>query len=414
MVQIAIMGYGVVGSGVAELIRTHQQRLKDKSKEDVRIKYILDIRDFSGTPFDDIFTKSFDDILNDDEVKIVVEVMGGVNVAYDYVKRCLLNGKSVVTSNKELVAAKGAELLKIARQNNLNFLFEASVGGGIPIIRPINQCLAANEVDEIAGILNGTTNFILTKMIHDKMDFSVALKLAQELGYAERDPSADIEGHDTCRKICILSSLAFGKHVYPEFVNTEGITKLTAKDVEYATIWGGVIKLIGRVKKLDDNRLDVVVSPMFISKECQLSSVDDVFNAIMVRGDCAGDVIFYGRGAGRLPTASAVVADIIDCIKHFRARKYLYWEDSTVDEVIDSKDSETALYIRMKCADTEAAFELCKNNFGKISRLYNENSEVTELAIVTEINKISYFDSGIENLKAAGISVESVIRIAGF
>lgn len=414
MVQIAIMGYGVVGSGVAELIRTHQKRLKDKSKEEVNIKYILDIRDISGTPFDGLFTKSFDDIINDDEVKIVVEVMGGVTVAYDYVKRCLLSGKSVVTSNKELVAAKGAELLKIARDNNLNFLFEASVGGGIPIIRPINQCLAANEVDEIAGILNGTTNFILTKMIREKMDFSVALKLAQELGYAERNPSADIEGHDTCRKICILSSLAFGKHVYPEFVHTEGITNLTAKDVEYANIWGGVIKLIGRVKKLADGKLDVVVSPMFISHECQLSSVDDVFNAIMVRGDCAGDVIFYGRGAGRLPTASAVVADIIDCIKHFKARKYLFWEDSTVDEVIDYNDSETSLYIRMKCTDTEAAFELCKENFGEIRRLYNENSEVTELAIVTEVNKFSYFNNGIKNLEDSGISVESVIRIAGF
>ena len=205
MVQIAILGYGVVGSGVAELIRTHKQRLLYKSKEEVNIKYILDIRDFSGTPFDNLFTKDFEQILNDDEVKIVVEVMGGVTFAYDYVKRCKLNEKNVVTSNKELVAAKGAELLKIAKENNLNFLFEASVGGGIPIIRPINQCLAANEVDEIAGILNGTTNFILTMMIREKMDFDVALKLAQELGYAERNPAADIEGHDTCRKICILA-----------------------------------------------------------------------------------------------------------------------------------------------------------------------------------------------------------------
>lgn len=415
MVQIAILGYGVVGSGVAELIRTHKQRLLYKSKEEVNIKYILDIRDFSGTPFDGLFTKNFEEILNDDEVKIVVEVMGGVTFAYDYVKRCLLNGKNVVTSNKELVAAKGAELLKIARDNNLNFLFEASVGGGIPIIRPINQCLAANEVDEIAGILNGTTNFILTKMIREKMDFDVALKLAQELGYAERNPTADIEGHDTCRKICILASLAFGKHVYPDNVYTEGITAISASDVEYANIWGGVIKLIGRVKKLENEKLDVTVAPMFISRECQLSSVDDVFNAIMVRGDCAGDVIFYGRGAGKFPTASAVVADVIDCIKHLKARKYLYWEDSTSEELlIPNGESETALYIRMKCADTESTFELCKERFGEIRRLYKENADVNELAIVTENNTMTYFDNGIKNLKENGIDIKSVIRIAGF
>ncbi|MGN0517428.1 MAG: homoserine dehydrogenase [Acutalibacteraceae bacterium] len=415
MVQIAILGYGVVGSGVAELIRTHKQRLLHKSKEEVNIKYILDIRDFSGTPFDGLFTKNFEEILNDDEVKIVVEVMGGVTFAYDYVKRCLLNGKNVVTSNKELVAAKGAELLKIARENNLNFLFEASVGGGIPIIRPINQCLAANEVDEIAGILNGTTNFILTKMIREKMDFDAALKLAQELGYAERNPAADIEGHDTCRKICILASLAFGKHVYPDNVYTQGITEISASDVEYANIWGGVIKLIGRVKKLENEKLDVIVAPMFISRECQLSSVDDVFNAIMVRGDCAGDVIFYGRGAGKFPTASAVVADVIDCIKHLKARKYLYWEDSVSEELlIPDGESETALYIRMKCADTESTFELCKEEFGEIRRLYKENADVNELAIVTESNTMTYFDNGIKNLKNNGIEIESVIRIAGF
>ncbi|MGN0536343.1 MAG: homoserine dehydrogenase, partial [Acutalibacteraceae bacterium] len=227
MVQVAVMGYGVVGSGVVEVLTTHKDSIAKRAKEEIGIKYILDIRDFPGSPFADKFTKSFDEILNDEEVKVVAEVMGGVNPAYDFTKRCLEAGKSVVTSNKELVATKGAELLKIANEHNVSYMFEASVGGGIPIIRPLNQCLAANEVIEIAGILNGTTNFILTKMITENMAFDDALKMAQQLGYAERNPAADVEGADACRKICILASLAYGKHVYPQSVHTQGITKIT-------------------------------------------------------------------------------------------------------------------------------------------------------------------------------------------
>ena len=292
MVQVAIMGYGVVGSGVAEILQTHKKSLEKKAQEEIGIKYILDLRDFPGDPLADKFTKDFNDILNDGEVSVVVETMGGLSYAYQYVKSLLEHGKSVVTSNKELVAAKGAELLQIAADKNVNFLFEASVGGGIPIIRPISQCLAANEIDQIAGILNGTTNFILTKMIHEQMGFDEALKLAQQLGYAEKDPTADIEGFDSVRKICILASLTFGKHVYPDNIHTEGITKITPEDVEYAASWGGVIKLIGSVKMLEDGRIDIFVSPMFIENESQLAGVSDVFNGIMVRGDATGDVVF--------------------------------------------------------------------------------------------------------------------------
>ncbi len=236
MVNVAIMGHGVVGSGVAEILINHADRIAEKVKTAVNVKYILDLRDFNGLSYSDKFIKDFGIILNDDEVKVVVEVMGGINPAYDFVKSCLLAKKSVVTSNKELVAAKGAELLRIAEENNVNFLFEASVGGGIPILRPMAQCLAANEINEIYGILNGTTNYILNKMIVDNMDFDAALALAQEKGFAERDPAADIEGHDACRKICILASLGFGKHVYPEQVKTEGITNVTLDDAEYAEI----------------------------------------------------------------------------------------------------------------------------------------------------------------------------------
>ena len=330
MADIAVLGHGVVGSGVLEVLLTHTDSITRRAKEEIRVKHILDLREFPELPYAGSFTKDFNVILEDPEVTIVVECMGGLEPAYTFVRSCLENGKSVVTSNKELVAAKGAELLALAQRNNLNFLFEASVGGGIPIIRPISQCLAANEVSEIAGILNGTTNFILTKMIREHMAFEEALKLAQELGYAERDPSADVEGADACRKICILASLAFGTHVYPDDVHTEGITKVTLEDVAYADAWGGVIKLIGQVSMLENGRIAIMVAPMLISRESQLANVDDVFNGIVVRGDATGDVMFYGKGAGKLPTASAVVADVIDCVKHLKARKYLFWEDAKV------------------------------------------------------------------------------------
>ncbi|MBQ4128815.1 MAG: homoserine dehydrogenase [Ruminococcus sp.] len=411
MVSVAIMGHGVVGSGVAEIITTHKNKLFASVGEEIYIKHILDLRDFDDSPLKDRFTKSFDDIINDIDVRIVVEVMGGLNPAYDYVKRCLLAGKSVVTSNKELVAAHGAELLSIAKDNNTNFLFEASVGGGIPIIRPINQCLVANNVSEIAGILNGTTNFILTKMINEGMDFDTALKLAQDLGYAERNPEADVEGHDACRKICILASLAYGKHIYPDAVHTEGITKITLDDVKYASIWGGVIKLIGKVKRLDNKKLDIVVAPMLVPSKSQLANIDDVFNGIMVRGDSTGDVVFYGKGAGKLPTASAVVADVVDCVKHLKNRKYLFWTDSDNSSVIDYKDSVTAMYIRANASDTAFAYNKAKELFKDIHILENPDAKQGEIAFVCEALAYSEILKNIDALNDCDIVVESAIRI---
>ena len=372
MVKIAIMGYGVVGSGVGEVLRVHVDSIAKRAKEEIRIKYILDLRDFPDSPFADRFVKDFDVILNDPEVQIVVEVMGGLHPAFDYVKACLENGKSVVTSNKELVAAKGAELLAIAQKNNLNFLFEASVGGGIPIIRPISQCLAANDVIGIAGILNGTTNFILTKMIREGMAFDDALKLAQQLGYAERDPSADVEGIDACRKICILASLAYGTHVYPDSVHTEGITAITKEDVGYAGAWGGVIKLIGEVKKLENGRIHIQVAPMFISRESQLANVDDVFNGILVRGDATGDVVFYGKGAGKLPTASAVVADVIDALKEgAKVHDSLFWKPAPRREGLLPDPGVYAWYLRVR----GVAASLLPGVAGPGDPVFEENGE---------------------------------------
>ena len=346
---IAIMGYGVVGSGVAEVInKNHDSIVRKSTQSELEIKYILDLKDFPGDPNEKLFIKDFNIILNDPEVKVVVETMGGLHPAYEFVSACLKAGKSVVTSNKELVAAKGCELLGYAAEHNVNFLFEASVGGGIPIIRPISQCLAANEINEFAGILNGTTNFILTCMINDGMAFEDALKLAQDNGYAERDPSADILGFDACRKVCILASLCFGKHVYPDQVHTEGITEITLEDVEYAKDWGGVIKLLGRARKSEDGKhIYAIVSPAFVDHHSQLASVDDVFNAILVRGDAIGDVVFYGRGAGKLPTASAVVADVVDALKNgSKVHDSLFWQPAEPVEGMLTDPAPAAYYVR--------------------------------------------------------------------
>ena len=386
MINVAIMGHGVVGSGVAEILINHSDRITQKAHTDINVKYILDLRDFPDSPYSEKFIKDFNTILNDDSVKVVVEVMGGINPAYDFVKSCLLKGKSVATSNKELVAAKGAELIKIANEKNVNFLFEASVGGGIPVLRPIAQCLAANEITEIAGILNGTTNFILNKMIVDNMDFDAALALAQALGYAEKNPAADIEGHDACRKVCILAALGFGKHVYPEQVATEGITEITLDDVESADNFGCVIKLIGRAKKLPNGKITASVRPTLVSRDCVLSGINGVFNAIMVNGDQTGEIMFYGKGAGKEATASAVVADVIDCVKHLSSRKYLDWDEGTPDYVDNAYDEVSRLYVRVSSDDfdgLEKQFEALfpgvtcvKNKFlGEIAFLTNEEKE---------------------------------------
>ena len=402
MISVAIMGHGTVGSGVAEILTTHKQKLFKAVGEELYIKHILDLREFPDSPLADRFTKNFEDIVNDIEVRVVVEVMGGTNPAYDFVKRCLQAGKSVVTSNKELVAKHGAELIAVAKENNANFLFEASVGGGIPIIRPLSQCLVANEVDEIAGILNGTTNFIFGKMINDNMDFSDALKLAQDLGYAERNPEADIEGHDACRKICILASLAFGKHIYPDNVYTKGISEITLDDVKYADSLNYVIKLIGDVKKTEDGKLDILVAPMLLSKDCILSDINDVFNGILVKGDCTGDVMFYGKGAGKLPTASAVVADVVDCAKHLKARKRIFWTDSDGSQVASYKDSKTAMYIRVA-----GKGEMAQSLFPDSEIMKADGNTV----LMTQEYKFGEIEEKIAKLNENGEKVLSAIRI---
>ena len=414
MVQVAVMGHGVVGSGVVEVLTKHAENIAKRAKEEICVKKILDLREFPDSPYADKFTKSFDEILNDPEIRVVAEVMGGLHPAYEYTKQLLEAGKSVVTSNKELVARKGAELLAIAQKKNVNYLFEASVGGGIPIIRPISQCLAANDVQAIAGILNGTTNFILTKMIREQMTFSDALALAQKLGYAERNPAADIEGQDACRKICILASLAFGRHVYPEQVHTEGITQITLADVDYAESWGGVIKLIGQVKMQENGKVQMIVCPMFISRDSQLATVDDVFNGIMVRGDATGDVVFYGKGAGKLPTASAVVADIIDCVKHFQARKYRFWDDGDPHYVEDYLDDSVAMYVRAAAGDHPAAEDAVRRVFGKVDWLSRRDAGPEELAFVTLSMPERVINEKLDELKKAGITIAGKIRIGDF
>ena len=397
MINVAIMGHGVVGSGVAEILINHADRIAAKAQTQVNVKYILDLRDFPDLSYSDKFIKDFDAILNDDSVKVVVEVMGGINPAYDFVKSCLLKGKSVATSNKELVAAKGAELIRLANENNVNFLFEASVGGGIPVLRPIAQCLAANEITEIAGILNGTTNFILNKMIVDNMDFDAALALAQEKGYAEKNPAADIEGHDACRKVSILAALGFGRHVYPDQVKTEGITDITLDDVESADNFGCVIKLIGRAKKLPNGKITASVRPTLVSRDCILSGVNGVFNAVMVNGDQTGEVMFYGKGAGKEATASAVVADVIDCVKHLSARKYLNWEDGAPDYVDNEYDEASRLYVRVASDDfdkLEAQFEAL---FPAVSCVKNKFRG--EIAFITDEEKESVINGKLSQFK---------------
>ncbi len=410
MVNIAVMGHGVVGSGVVEVFYKNKASIEKKAGTQMDIKYILDLRDFPELSYHDKFIKDFEKIIADDSIKVVVEVMGGIHPAYDYAVRCLKNKKSVVTSNKELVATKGAELLRLAKENDVNFLFEASVGGGIPIIRPLHQCLGANDIYEIAGILNGTTNFILTKMIREQMHFEDALALAQKLGYAERDPSADIDGLDACRKICILASLAFGEHVYPNEVYTEGIRQITREDVEYAANWGGAIKLIGSAKVVDGGKLDVMVAPRFVPSSQQLSSVDDVFNAILVRGDATGDVVFYGKGAGKLPTASAVVADIIDAVRANGTIGSLWWQDTGKGQVIAHENSVSAYYVRVMCGDIQAQFHI-SSLFGNVDYLSRMNKPVDEYAFITHALSEAEMDECVQKLAGWGFKVLGKVRI---
>lgn len=358
MVQIAVMGYGTVGSGVVEVLNTNQASINKKAGDEIHIKYVLDLRDFPGDPAESKLIHDFETIVNDPEIRIVVEVMGGVEPAYTFTKRCLEVGKSVCTSNKELVARHGAELLEIARERNLNYLFEASVGGGIPIIRPLNSSLTADEITEISGILNGTTNYILTKMSHGGTDFNTALKRAQEKGYAERNPEADIEGYDACRKIAILTSLVSGRQVDFEDIYTEGITEITPEDILYAKKMGRAVKLLAMSRK-EDGKFYAMVAPFLISEMHPLYSVNGVFNAIFAKGNVLGNVMFYGSGAGKLPTASAVVADVVDAAKHLHRSIMTFWSTKKL-ELTDISQAKRRFFVRARGEDREDVLRMAE------------------------------------------------------
>jgi len=386
MINIAIMGYGVVGSGVVEIIKKNCESISKKAGKEIKVKKVLDIRDFDDTcPDKELLTKDSQEVFGDDSIKIVVETIGGAKVAYEYTKKALESGKHVVTSNKELVATHGPELLKIAKKNNINYLFEASVGGGIPIIRPLNRCLAANEIYSIVGILNGTTNYVLSQMRRDGKDFDVALKEAQKNGYAEADPTADIEGKDSCRKIAILSSIAYNEFVNCNDIYTEGISKITLADIRYAESLNSSIKLIAMSEKIED-KVVARVSPAIIDKDNPLFNVEDVFNAIVVKGDAIGEAMFYGRGAGKLPTASAVIADVIEIVKHWGTCGGYDWKVGESSNVIDIMDTKARYLVRLKVDDESEASDFVNSLYENVEWLKPlEVQDEDEVAFVTEV-----------------------------
>ena len=378
MVQVAIMGYGTIGSGVAEILAQNAEQITNGCGQDVALKYVLDLRDFPGSPVEGKIVHDFSVIEKDPEVSVVVETMGGLNPAYPFVKASLLAGKHVVTSNKALVAAYGTELLAIAKEKNVNFFFEASVGGGIPIIRPLYRCLKGEKILEITGILNGTTNFILTKMDKEGASFEAVLKEAQDLGYAERNPEADVEGYDTCRKIAILTAMATGKEVNYEDISTEGITKITDVDFKYADKLGTSVKLFG-TSRMDGTEVHAWVAPVMIGKDHPLYAVNDVFNGILVKGNMLGTSMFYGSGAGKLPTASAVVSDIVEIAGHMEDNIPTGWTDEK-QPVAPMGEVTFSYFLRLagksadKLADVRAAF-------GEAETI--ELPEMDEFAVVT-------------------------------
>ncbi|WP_069997245.1 homoserine dehydrogenase [Cellulosilyticum sp. I15G10I2] len=390
--KIALLGLGTVGQGVVEVINENKESIAKRAGQPIEIKYILDIRSFEGEAISKLVIKDFDIIANDKEIAIVVEAMGGIEPAYTYAKTSLLKGKSYITSNKELVALHGAELLEIARSNKVNFLFEASVGGGIPIIRPLNQSLTADEIFEITGILNGTTNFILTKMQQEGKAFEDVLKEAQALGYAEKNPEADVEGYDACRKIAILSSLAFGEHVSFQDIPTEGITKITTEDMVYADNMGYVIKLLATCQKQDAS-IFARVSPMLIAKSHPLAMVSDVFNGIFVKGNVIGDVMFYGRGAGKLPTASAMVADIVDAAKHTGTNIISFWNKEKI-ELKDKEQVKVKYFIRLK-KHSERMDDIIKEVFNEIEEVPSLQGEY---AFITNVDTEANFTEKMSEL----------------
>ncbi len=403
MTKIAVLGYGTVGSGVAEVLTRNAKLINNKAKEEIEIKYILDLRDFPGDPNENKIVHDFDIILKDPEVRIVVEVMGGLHPAYDFTKAALEAGKSVCTSNKELVAEHGPELIAIAHANNVNYLFEASCGGGIPIIRPLNSSLTADDVDEITGILNGTTNYILTEMTQKGLKYEDVLKDAQERGYAERNPEADVEGYDAVRKLAILSSLAYARTADYKKIYTEGITKITPVDIEYAKALGMEIKLLATSRKTVVDGVKhcyALVSPFLIGQDTPLYSVNGVYNAILVHGNMLGYAMFYGAGAGSLPTASAVVSDVVDEVRHLGRTLVFNWNPAQLD-IASIENDQRRFFVRVKSDKEEAV----KTEFGKYEKVEVEGLN-DEFGFITE--ELSEKDF---NEKAEKVGIISRIRI---
>ena len=402
MAKIAILGFGTVGSGVYEVLCRNAAGVSRRAGEPVEVKYILDPKDFSGHPAAHLFIKNFDTILEDPEIKVVVETIGGTRFAYPYVKACLESGRSVCTSNKEMVATYGAELLGLAKAHDCAFLFEASVGGGTPIITPMHQCLAANVITEVEGIVNGTTNFMLTKMIHENLGFDEALKIAQELGYAEtKDPGDDVDGRDACRKIAILSSLAYGKFLNYENIYTEGITKITPADMEYAKELGMTIKLLATSRRVGDS-FYAMVAPFLVGQESPLYSVNDVFNAVFVHGNVLGDAMFYGSGAGKLPTASAVVADVVDEAKHLHRNIMTNWNSHAL-ELMDVDDVEGRFFVRV----SDTTMDEVEKAFGDVQTIEPDDLP-DEFGFITPVMKQAEYKEKISKLTG---KVLAMIRV---
>ena len=390
MVNVAVLGYGTVGSGVVEVIETNKEAINKRAGAELNIKYILDLRDFPGDPYENKVVHDYDRILHDPEVDVICETMGGIKPAYDFTKSALLAGKSVCTSNKELVASHGPELIRTAREHHCNYLFEASVGGGIPIIRPLNYSLTAEKIDTITGILNGTTNYILTKMDREGAAFADVLKEAQEKGYAERNPEADVEGYDACRKIAILSSLMCGKNVKYEEIYTEGITKISPEDFRYAKQMDKSVKLLA-MSRDTDHGFFAMVAPFLIPRSHPLYSVNDVFNAVYVHGNMLGDTMYYGRGAGKLPTASAVVSDVVDCARHLGKTVMCFWENEDV-RVAGIEEDRGKFFVRVESGKRDAAMAA----FGALAEISVGITE--EFAFMTQVMTEKEF-----NEKIAGI-----------
>ena len=398
MIKVAVYGYGTVGSGVVEVIDDNNKLISQRIGDEIEVKYILDIRDFPGDKNEKKIVHDINIILDDPEINVICETMGGTKFAYPYTKSALEKGISVCTSNKELVAAYGPELLSIAKANRCSYLFEASVGGGIPIIRPMNTSLAPEHIEKITGILNGTTNYMLTKMSREGSSYDDVLKEAQDLGYAERNPEADVEGFDACRKIAILASLMTGKTVNYEEIYTEGITKITSKDFEYAKKLKKSIKLLAIAENKDDE-LTAMVAPFMIGEEHPLNGVNDVFNGVYVTGNMVDDLMFYGRGAGKLPTASAVVSDAIECARNLGRTLDCVWKDEK-KTLADRKNKEREFFVRTDAAQKDNALSFFEG-------LSDVSIDSNEFAFITPKMSEREFDDKIVRLD----KVKSVIRV---